>query len=204
MTRSRRFSALALTAAVGLVLTACTSTAPTDGVESSTGRQTATVGDAHAVLEAYGWGDLTGGELVETLEALPLDERPADLVASVRSTDVVVQTADAEPVSLPIDEGFYLSVAPYRTQTHPCSFHSPTTCLGELGDEPVTITAVDAATGEQVLAVDTRTEANGFVGVWLPRDRDLTVTVDAPGGSATTAVATGADDPTCLTTMQLT
>lgn len=203
MTRSRRFSALILTAAAVLALTACTSTVAERGAGSTMEGSAESAAGALAVLEGYGWGELTGAELVETLEALPLDERPADLVASVRATEVVVQAPDAEPVALPLDEDFYLSVAPYRTQTHPCAMHSPTTCLGELGDEAVTITAVDANTGADVASVDTRTQANGFAGVWLPRDRDLTLTVTSADGTASTAVSTGVDDPTCLTTLRL-
>ena len=64
----------------------------------------------------------------------------------------------------------------------------------------VTIVGAD---GTEIFAGDKTTGPNGFAGFWLPRDIDATVTITADGGSATTQIGTGADDPTCLTTMKL-
>ncbi|WP_455133585.1 CueP family metal-binding protein [Microbacterium aurum] len=48
------------------------------------------------------------------------------------------------------------------------------------------------------------TNSNGFVGLWLPRDIDATLTITHENGSITTPISTGADDPTCLTDLPLT
>lgn len=102
------------------------------------------------------------------------------------------------------EDRFYLSVAPYIEQTHECYFHSLTTCTGELQNADVHVTVTDATSGEVVLDEDLTTEANGFVGIWLPRGIEANLTVTYEDASATTAISTVTDsDATCLTTMQL-
>ena len=48
-----------------------------------------------------------------------------------------------------------------------------------------------------------RTQDNGFAGLWLPADLTATLTVEHEGRTASTPITTGADAPTCLTTLQL-
>lgn len=185
----------AAVAAAFLTLTACAPESPaTPNGTSSSG--------VESILGERGWDGLTGTELVEALEALPVADRPADLIASVTSDAVTLTAEDGTTTALELD-GFYLSVAPYVSQTHPCTFHSLTTCRGELSTAPMTITVTDARTGAVVAERDGRTEDNGFAGLWLPRDGEYTVSVDGEAGSATATVRTGAEDPTCLTTLQL-
>lgn len=184
--------------ASALVLTGCSSQAPSDA-------QTPAVpsADVESILVERGWDELSGEDLVDALDRLPVAERPADLLASVRADAVTLQATDGSTNEIPLDRGFYLSVAPYRDQTHPCGFHSLTTCRGELSSTPVSILVTDASTGESVVEEETTTFDNGFVGVWLPAGRTLSVSVSSGGESATTEVTTGADDPTCLTTLRL-
>ena len=175
-----------------LLLTGCASTsepeAPTAALE-----QIAALGIATDDAQA----------IVEGLDTLPVDKRPSpdDLIASVRPTELVLQPGD---VTLPLEgAGFYLSIAPYVNQTHPCDFHSLTTCLGELQNTPLELTVTDVATGDVIVSEITATADNGFVGIWLPRDGEFNVRVVGEQGRAEQRVTTGADDPTCLTTMQL-
>ncbi|GEO90953.1 CueP family metal-binding protein [Kocuria flava] len=96
------------------------------------------------------------------------------------------------------------AIAPYREQTHDCHFHSLTTCLGELPNTEVQLTL----TGEdgKVLLDETRqTYDNGFVGIWVPRGIEATLTIEHEGQSGTATVSTtDEDDPSCITTLQLT
>lgn len=66
----------------------------------------------------------------------------------------------------------------------------------------VRITVTDA---DGVVLVDEEraTYANGFVGLWLPADTTGTLTVEVDGRSGSQQVSTGAEDPTCLTTLQV-
>lgn len=151
------------------------------------------------------WAALEATELIDQLETLPLDERPQDVLASIRQNEVVVSAADgSREVSVPIQDGHYLSIAPYVDRTHDCFFHSLTTCTGELGNEELTVRIVDDRTGEVYVDETARANDNGFIGFWLPRDVAATVAVTGVGGTAETSVQTGAEDLTCLTSLQLT
>lgn len=142
-------------------------------------------------------------EIIDHLDRLAPEERPTDLMASVRPGELVV-AADSEEVSLEVPEDrFYLSVAPYVDQTHECFYHSLTTCLGELDSTEVQVKVLDETNGE-VLVDETRTTFdNGFLGLWLPRDIEGTLEVSYDDKSATTRFTTDQDALTCLTTMQL-
>lgn len=142
--------------------------------------------------------------MIEALDAMPVAERPNDLIVSVLPTSLRLQPGEPDEVSIPLaDENFYLSIAPFVSETHPCTFHSLTTCLGELQNTPIELTVTDAANGEVVASKRTSTADNGFVGVWLPRGGEFSVRIDSAQGSAEQTVKTGDEDPTCLTTLQL-
>lgn len=142
-------------------------------------------------------------DLVDALEALPTAERPSDLRVSVRPDSLLITALDGEDTLALPDDLFYLSIAPYVTGTHDCFFHSLTTCHGELGGKAISL-IVTTLDGE-VLVNETRTAAdNGFVGLWLPRGISGQLTVSSDGGTSTTAFSTGPEDPTCITTLQLT
>ncbi|WP_121251420.1 CueP family metal-binding protein [Nocardioides ferulae] len=158
---------------------------------------------ADQVLADYDLDGLPGDEVVDRLDRMPVSERPGDLMASVRDDQLLLNEGgdDEATVDLP-DDKFYLSVAPYVDQTHDCYFHSLTTCKGELGGEEVTVTITDDA-GEVLVEETTEVFDNGFVGFWLPDDVTGTVEVTYEGRTGEVPFATGDEDPTCLTTLQL-
>lgn len=175
-----------------LTLTGCT-TSNTPSATSSTEE-----------LATYGFENMNASEIIDQLEATPVAERSTDFIASVRPDTLTISDTEGQEVSLdmPADE-FYLSVAPYINQTHDCFFHSLTTCLGELRGEDVTISVVDD-NDTVLIDQDFRTADNGFVGLWLPRDIDATLTIEQDGRATTMPISTGDDDPTCLTIAKLT
>ncbi|MDF2806809.1 MAG: hypothetical protein K0S43_1755 [Cellulosimicrobium sp.] len=191
MRRRRALPTLvAAVAATALVLAGCSGGSPEPSA-------------LDALLDRHDLAGLTGRQVVDRLEGLETADRPTDLVASVRATELVLAD-EAYETTVPLPEdAFYLSVAPFVDGTHECFYHSLTTCQGELADQPVSVTVVDAATGEVLVEEDTTLGANGFVGYWLPRDVDAELRVEHEGRVGTTTVSTGADDPTCLTTLQL-
>ncbi len=165
---------------------------------------TSSAGQVDDVLATHQLGDLKTVDLVERLDRLAGKDRPSELMASVRP-DRLVLTAGGDEVSLDLPtDRFYLSVAPYVSQTHDCFNHSLTTCTGELADTQVQVKVVDRGTGKVLMDEQRSTFANGFVGVWLPRDIKATLTVTAAAGRASADITTEADAPTCLTTLKLT
>ena len=193
--------ALSLLAALGLA--GCSSTdATTD--QGSTSTEASSQRSIDEILGSLNVDTADSKKLIEALDALPLADRPEDLIASVLPNGVQLQPGQADETFLPVEsDDFYLSIAPYVSQTHPCSFHSLTTCVGEMQNVPVELNITDAKTGEVVLAEQRTTADNGFVGVWLPRNGEFKVSVKSEQGVAEQIVTTGQNDPTCLTTMQL-
>lgn len=206
----RRAAALIGAAALAVGLAACTSD-PAPGnpvtIAGPSATDAPTSDDTQdAMLATYGLDGMDGPAVIEHLETLGGADRPEALMASVRPTELLLSDASGE-VALPLpDDEFYLSFAPYVSQTHDCFHHSLTTCQGEFVQEPVSVKIVDQASGEVLLDEIRTTEENGFIGVWLPRGIDATLQVSYPVDalSGEQSISTRADSPTCLTTLQLT
>lgn len=194
---SRRLAAVPV--AVALLLAGCSSSS-TPSSDAETGAPAAA--DASSLLRDFGLDGMDTREVIDHLDRLGGDERPTDLMASIRTDEVVLSDGTRETtLPMPADE-LYVSMAPYVDQTHDCFFHSLTTCQGELMNADVDILVRDDQ-GEVVLEETTTTYANGFVGVWLPRDLTGTVALTVDGRSVEAPLSTTADSATCLTGLQL-
>lgn len=186
-----RKSLVAVAAAGLLALAGCTNAAPSD-----------TPPAPNAVVQQLGFSGQSAQQIVEAIDSSP-DARPLGFGASVRDSELVLTTgAEETALQLPADL-FYLSVAPYQTRTHECYNHSLATCRGELGNADVSVKIVDDQ-GKVLVDKQTKTYANGFVGFWLPRDIQGTLTVTHDGVKGSAPFATTAGSPTCMTTLRLT
>lgn len=157
------------------------------------------------VLDKFGMVDVDGRQLVDELEATAVQDRSTDFIASVRADHVLVidmETEEEAKVDLP-DDLFYLSIAPYQYQTHPCGFHSLTTCTAEFANTDFDVTVVDDA-GEVILEETITTQDNGFFGLWLPAEIEGTITIEHENGSVTGDFSTHDDAKTCETDLRLT
>lgn len=186
--------------ASGIALTGCTAAPP--GPASPPASSTAADAD---LLADHDLAGLDATQIIERLDAMHVEDRPADLMASVQPDTVVLTDGQERETRLPMPEDeVYIAVAPYLDQTHECHFHSLTTCLGELGDAEVRIVLTDAD-GDILIDEVRRTFDNGFVGLWVPRGIEATLTVERDGREGTVDLSTtGKDDPTCITSLRLT
>ncbi|WP_410768698.1 CueP family metal-binding protein [Fontibacillus sp. BL9] len=123
--------------------------------------------------------------------------------ASITSHKLTVSDGeeDTSTYDLPQDE-FFVSIAPFVESTHPCEIHSLTGCQGEMADQEFDVTIVDDE-GNTVVDKKMKTYDNGFVDLWLPRDRTYKVTIRHDGKTANSEISTFEGDNTCITTMQL-
>ena len=170
------------------------------------GAEDAPVTEDEDLLQEHGFADADAQEIIDQLEALPVAERPQNLIASVTATSLQLSDDAGREAELPLPEDqFYLSVAPFVETTHECAFHSLTTCRGELRSRELTVSVVDSSSGE-VLEEGTRTtHDNGFLGLWLPRGITAELTCTLEDYTGTASISTQAeDDLTCLTSLQLT
>jgi hypothetical protein len=187
-----------------LSLSACAAADEKGGVSVGTGASVGLGADADALLAKYDVEAPTSATaLIDQLQAQPLAERPDGLMASVR-VDELLLTGGGNEVSLalPADE-FHLSIAPYLTDTHECFYHSLTTCVGELGEEDFHVVITDDASEKVLFDGDITTFENGFFDVTLPAGLDITVLIDDGEHSVELPLGTRSEDPTCVTTAQL-
>ncbi|GAA4903710.1 CueP family metal-binding protein [Tessaracoccus lubricantis] len=193
---------LSLAAAALLpIVTACSAatTEPSRTEAAPTG--SAVPSDASAFLAEHDLDGMSVSDIVASLDATNAD-REAGPYGSIRPTELILTDDAGAEVSLPVDDGFYLSIAPYVSQTHECYNHNLASCQGELAGEEIEVSIV-TADGEQLVDETVTTHDNGFAGFWLPADIRATVTVTRDGRTAEQEISTGAEDPTCITTMQL-
>ena len=122
--------------------------------------------------------------------------------ASVDTSQLVVEKDNKEVnYDLPDDE-FYVSIAPFINETHPCTFHSLTGCQGELVNTPFEV-YIENANGNVLIDESIESFDNGFIDLWLPRDQEFKVIITLDDKQVESTISTFEDDPTCITTMQL-
>lgn len=196
---------LALAAGLALLVSACAGTDPVardDAGPETRPTSSSVLPVSDPLLDVLGVDGLSGRQIVDHLDRVPGPERRSDVLASVRTSELVVADAERE-ISVPLsDDEFYLSIAPYLESTHDCFYHSLTTCQGELSQVPLDV-RITTSTGEVLLDGAVTTYDNGFVGFWLPRGATGVIEVSYEGRSATYPFTTDDDAPTCVTTVRL-
>lgn len=123
--------------------------------------------------------------------------------ASVTGTELIItdETGKENSYPLPEDE-FFVSIAPFKDITHPCTNHSLTGCQGELEQESFDIYIADSE-GNIVIEEKLMTGENGFIDLWLPRNEQFNITISQGNEQAKAEITTYDESPTCITTMQL-
>ncbi|WP_248548243.1 CueP family metal-binding protein [Paenibacillus sp. FSL R10-2796] len=126
-----------------------------------------------------------------------------NLSASITSEQLIVTDSNnkEKTYDLPKDE-FFVSIAPYVENTHPCATHSLTGCQGELTDDEFKVYIEDSE-GNVIVDQEMKSLSNGFIDLWLPRDKKYNVTIEQDGKAAKSELSTFKSDNTCVTTMQL-
>lgn len=124
--------------------------------------------------------------------------------ASITSKELIVRDENAKEVTydLPEDE-FFLSIAPYIEATHPCQIHSLTGCQGEMTNREFSVSVEDKDGNAVMDKAVLKSQANGFIDLWLPRDQIYRITIEHEGKKAESEISTFDNDDTCISTMQL-
>src|SRR5699024_9825188 len=148
-------------------------------------------------------GDEVDEEILELIEEYN-GNREATESASVTATHLIITDENEEETVYPMPEdNFFVSIAPYKERTHPCTNHSLTGCQGELFEEEFEI-YIEESEGNIIVQDQLRTEANGFIDLWLPRNETFHVTNKQKRKVAKETIITFDDRSTCITTMYLT
>ena len=123
--------------------------------------------------------------------------------ASITSTQLITKdlNGNEEVFELPEDE-FFVSIAPYITQTHPCTNHSLTSCQGEMINKEFDVTIKDTE-GNVIVDEKMKTQANGFIDLWVARDKTFEISIEHEGKKVESTFSSFEKDGTCITTLQL-
>lgn len=126
-----------------------------------------------------------------------------DVTASITSHELIVTDNNNKETSYDLpDEEFFVSITPFVEETHPCAIHSLTGCQGELVDKEFDVFIQDE--DGNVIVDETMTSlANGFIDLWLPRNKTFQVKIEHEGKTVESEISTFKGDNTCITTMQL-
>lgn len=201
-TPRRRKLIMAATATLvpGLFLTGCSTTSSPE----SDSYPASTQSNDNGFLAAHDLDGLDAAQVIERLDTMPVADRPSKLIASVQPASLILTDNQERETRLPMPKDeVYISVAPYREQTHDCYFHSLTTCIGELANTKVQVTLTDD-NGVVLVDESRQTYDNGFIGIWVPRGTTSTLTIESEGRTGAATISTiNEDDPTCITTLQL-
>lgn len=198
-------TALVLSALLTVVgLSACSTEAEPAASTPAMAQGDALPAEVLSMVEDLGLESGEAADVRQVIDAMDqLDQaRPLPVQASVRPEEVVF-SQDGQEVAVPIEgDEVYVSIAPFVSQTHDCYYHALGGCQGELVGEDVHVTIKDDA-GQTLVDEDATTYTNGFVGYWLPKDTQGTITITRDGKTAESPFDTSKDAPTCVTTLQL-
>lgn len=77
-----------------------------------------------------------------------------------------------------------------------------TGCQGELSNEEFNV-YIEDMDGNIIIDETLKSHANGFIDLWLPRNKEFRTKIEYKGKIAESEIATFENDGTCITTMQL-
>lgn len=144
---------------------------------------------------------------IDGMEALALANEwrvsKSDIYSRLKVDEITFSFPEGHELSIPLpSDKMAVAIAPYETYTHPCAIHSISGCRGELVDVDTKVLAVDQ---EGTVLVDEtfRTADNGFFELWLPRNSDISLTLEANGKKAKGVITTYETSNTCVTTFML-
>ncbi len=124
------------------------------------------------------------------------------LLAGALAIGLILLPVLAPLPRLQAQTGFYVAIAPYISQTHPCTYHVKGSCQAEL--KAVTFRYWLRSTDGAVSRTGTvRTGSDGFLEWWLPPNKRYVATFEYEGRRGTGTFSSFPKDPTCITTIQL-
>ena len=125
------------------------------------------------------------------------------ITSYVTPQELIVQFPNGTTVNKPLpDSVMYVAVAPYLTYTHTCSQHYISSCQAELKLTTIQLTTTDS-TGSKIFDGTLTTLNNGFVELWLSRNKTFNLHVVCDSKNGDQKVTTFSTSNTCITTMKL-
>ena len=160
----------------------------------------------HKELFTYNEGDSSKENETQNIKELVSGYSTGNIKAesaSITSQQLIVTDSDGSESVYDLPENdFFVSIAPYANETHPCKNHSLTGCQGEMAEEEFDVYIEDTE-GNVIIDETLNSQSNGFIDLWLPRDKTYRAKIEHDGQMAESEFSTFESDNTCITTMQL-
>ena len=126
-----------------------------------------------------------------------------DVSASITSNELIVKGENDQEKTYDLSkEEFFVSIAPYVNETHPCEIHSLTGYQGEMANTDFDVMIQDEE-GKVIMDETMTSLENGFIDLWLPRDQTFQVNIKHGDKTTESIISTFEGDNTCISTMQL-
>jgi len=126
-----------------------------------------------------------------------------EITSFIEPDKLIVQFPGKITVEIPLPEdSMMIALAPYVNKTHPCETHYVSGCQGELVDVSVKVLALQDD-GTVLIDQTMKTMANGFIELWLPRNKNISLTLESMNLKSEGELTTFSDSNTCITTFQL-
>jgi len=152
---------------------------------------------ANKVLKQLDLENIEIKEVVNNLDQR-IDE-PSNIGARITGDKLFLYDNEKEySLDLPTDS-FFVSIAPYINEVHPCTIHNLVSCRGEIFNQTMRIRIVDE-NNQIIIDEDRSTQDNGFIGIWLPKGISATLKVDYDGLTVEYPISTYSESDTCITT----
>lgn len=152
---------------------------------------------AESILERLALKDQGLTNIVMSLDER-LDE-PQDIGARITGEALLLSQGEEEFMIAIPDDLFFVSIAPYINEVHPCQIHNLVSCRGELFGETLLVT-MTLHDGTVLFSEERTTQANGFIGLWMPSNIEGTLTVEMSNRVVAHPISTFANSDTCITT----
>ena len=168
---------------------------------------TSTYADANTTLtQAQEFQSLNHIEAVE--QAKKWNKNNQNIKVQITSKEISASFPDGShsSVEIPYDT-FFVSIAPWINTTHPCTNHVPTGCTGELINKDMHLVIKDAKSGKTIKNEKINTGNDGFIDLWLPRNKTLNVSIHYGSNTeiyleAKETISTHTGERTCITSMK--
>ena len=126
-----------------------------------------------------------------------------EIKSYVDSREVVFKFPDGRMKKFPLPKDKMLvAVAPYIRRTHKWKTHFMSSCQGELAESKFKVKAADAE-GKILIDDTVSTLRNGFMELWLPRNRRIVLSIQGFNRTAEGIIETFDGSDTCITTFRL-
>ncbi len=146
--------------------------------------------------------NLEGMTIYEVIHELEVNNNDfTGLTAVIKTNQLLLSDERGDFVIIMPENEFYISIAPYINNTHPCIYHNMLTCQGDLTNQNLNV--IITLNEEQIINGEFTTYDNGFIGFWIPKNEEVEITIEYQHLFGVMHFVSNESASTCVTNMRL-